>query len=130
MLRENHIKEKGRQWVSWVAASIGVALLGFFGVEIVRQQPNLTALRQELKGIDLQINEVREKQAELDRQKEYYQTAGYLEQQARLKLNYKKPGEQVVYVYHPSTSSGPSASPLLATRQSNLRQWWNYLVRD
>ncbi len=56
-----------------------------------------------------------------------FETSGFLEREARLKLNLQKPGETVVVVERgnaATASSTPSAAE--RTRIGNAERWWRY----
>ena len=79
-----------------------------------------------MKHIQGSIDQVRQAQAELERKHAYYQSEAYLEQQARIQLNYKKPGEQVVYIYR---TTGHEQEVITAPATlTNLKLWWYYLI--
>src|SRR3989344_4528539 len=82
----------------WFTAA-AVVLIGFFLISLIKIQPVLTTTQKELENLDKKITEAERSASELERLKDYLQSDAYLERQARLKLNYKKPDEKVVYVY-------------------------------
>ena len=104
----------------------GLLVLVLLSLAVVEREPLTGVLNQEIKYIDNQAENLKQQQAELENKKAYLQSTAYLEQQARLKLNYKKPGEKVVYVYH--TADDTAQALPLAKPRSNLRQWWDYLM--
>ena len=72
---------------------------GFFVVSFLKIEPALVATNKELNNLDKKIAEVKRSASELERLGGYLNSDAYFERQARLKLNYKKPDERVVYVY-------------------------------
>ena len=57
----------------------------------------------------------------------------YLEELAKAKLNYKKPGEKVVLVYTRGEAVGQSENPtiteeVIANHRDRLELWWEYLI--
>ena len=56
-----------------------------------------------------------------------FETSGFLEREARLKLNLQKPGETVVVVERTAASASSTAriAPV-RTRHSNAERWWLY----
>ncbi|MEK7583031.1 MAG: septum formation initiator family protein [Patescibacteria group bacterium] len=109
---------------SWVTV-IGLVVLAVVGASLVRREPQLAAVKQEREYVRKSIDAARLEQEELDRKQAYYQSTGYLEQQARIKLNYKKPGEHVVYIYR--TASEPQETKPEESL-TNLKLWWYYLI--
>src|SRR3989344_8422760 len=82
----------------WFTAVI-LVMVGFFCISIIKLSPPLIKVGKELKNINQKIDETKEGSLELERLGNYLQSDAYLERQARLQLNYKKPDEKVVYVY-------------------------------
>lgn len=56
-----------------------------------------------------------------------FETSGFLEREARLKLNLQKPGETVVVVERGSAAA-TSTAPIVPerTRIGNAERWWRY----
>jgi cell division protein FtsB len=59
----------------------------------------------------------------------YLDTPEYKEQEAREKLNLKKPGEEVV-VLPQDTDAGQVASAQAAHNESNPKKWFNYFFTE
>lgn len=114
----------------WFALA-GFALLVVLVTTMVRHAPLLTALNQEELRLDSKMAELKAQQDQLKEQGPYFQSAAYAEEQARIKLNYKKPGEHIVYVYHTNGSLDPAShSTGLAKPLKNWQEWWRYLLGD
>ena len=107
----------------------GIVVLVVLVVGIVRHEKTLSVAKREYMHLDEKVVELQSTQAELEKQAGYFQSNAYIEQQARLKLNYKKPDEHVVYVYRSASTPTPEDQSL-AKPSSNLQQWWDYLMRD
>lgn len=88
------------RWFTVLALTVLVLIVA----TVIKRGPALSAISQEYAQVDRQISELHQEKADLEARKEYLQSSLYLERQARIKLNYKKPGEQVVYVYHKPTA--------------------------
>lgn len=114
-----------------------VLLIGFFLLSIIKLQPALIAARKEIKNIDQKISEIERARQEAEKLGEYLNSPAYLEKQARIKLNYKKPDEKVVYIYNktPESRNGTEnaeigiAEKIISNKfYKNLKSWWRYLV--
>src|SRR3989344_2610942 len=117
----------------WFTAA-AVVLIGFFLISLIKIQPVLTTTQKELRNLDKKIAEAERSASELERLKDYLQSDAYLERQARLKLNYKKPDEKVVYIYT-GENGNKTESKIAAGVNSaesrlsqNLKLWWGYLA--
>jgi cell division protein FtsB len=114
---------------------LAVVVIGFFSILIVKLRQPLTAVTKELENINQKISEIEKSRLELKRLEDYIKSPSYLERQARLKLNYKKPGESVVFVYknqynqNPASAgqgTNPAAKPSIVL--PNWQKWLDYLL--
>ncbi len=88
-------------------------------------------------GADLQVVDMERKidalqkeNEKLQRLADYYKSSTYLEKQARLKLNYKAPDEQVVFVYQKQASVQTEIPvPVLASKSFFARLWEYFFGR-
>lgn len=110
---------------------LAVIVIGFFSLLIIKLKPSLEAVSQEVNNQNQKIAEAEQGLSELQKLGEYFKSTAYLEREARLKLNYKKSGESVVFVYKNQHTQNP-AKPDDATRSSiilpNWQKWLNYLL--
>lgn len=99
-------------------------------MSLIKIEPALLTIRKELKNLDKKIAEVRQSASELERLGTYLNSDAYFERQAKLKLNYKKPDEKVVYVYTTKTQNRAETLKKSQTTQGalkNWQKWWQYL---
>ena len=82
--------------------------------DIQKQEENLTSLESEVKGLELQIN--------------YFQTLSFKEKEAREKLGYKAPGENVVSLPMDKEEDKVADKELgdVQIKTPNYILWWNY----
>jgi len=122
----------------WFTAVI-LIVLGFFLVSVIKLEPPLAAVRKELKNLNQKIDEAEKSSLELEKFGDYLKSNAYLERQARLKLNYKKPDEKVVFVYTKTTETqkGQETQKGLGRPKffenkliMNLKLWWGYLIDE
>lgn len=107
----------------WVTA-IGIFALVLLGTIVVRRLDPLRDAQLEVRQVQEKISEAQQLRETIKKKQEYAYSTSYLERQARLKLNYKKPGEEVVYVYRQDSQESPQP---IAKPRSNLREWLDYL---
>src|SRR3989344_1794274 len=92
----------------WISAGIGLAIIAVF-FAVARIYPKLRAVQKQASGVEKTIKTLEERKEELERNSAYLNSEAYLERQARLKLNVKKPDEKVVFVYKDQyTTQSPS----------------------
>jgi len=73
-------------------------LIGFLGFMILKSKPIIETLDTEIDELENRIAESERKTEQLESDFEYFESEGYLERQARLKLGLKDPEENVVYI--------------------------------
>ncbi len=115
-------------------------VVGFLVISLIKIEPTLVTTRRELDNLNKKIAETEQSAFELERLGDYIKSDAYLERQARLKLNYKKPDEKVVYVYTRGTSEAqkgaeirndPGQSKFFEDKFiANLQSWWGYLMGE
>lgn len=111
-------------------------LIGFLAISFVKIEPALITMYKESANLDKKISEVKQSASELERLGDYIKSDAYLERQARLKLNYKKPDEHVVYVYQKTPGSGTETvskttqlSKVFENKLiANIKSWFGYLL--
>jgi cell division protein FtsB len=111
--------------------ALAALAIGFFLVLIFRLFPSFKTVSQEVKNLDKKIVETEKELSELEKLSNYFKNPAYLEREARLKLNYKRPGENVVFVYRNQSlqnqaenSNSIKPSPVLP----NWQKWLKYLL--
>lgn len=98
---------------------------------IFKLQPSLNIVRREVDNLNQKIAETEKELSELKKLGDYFKSAAYLEREARLKLNYKKPGENVVFVYRNQPLQNPAGINNTTKPSSvlpNWRKWLEYLL--
>ncbi len=109
--------------------SINLMLIGFVGWSLMREvstgnevSADLANLKKQIVGLEAQNNGYADTISKLG-------TPGFVEREARLKLGYQKPGEQVLMLR--DNASAPSAAaeaPEDTSSLSNPQKWWRYFL--
>ncbi len=91
------------------------------------------AFREEVKRLETEFNTLQKKNIETLEMLKYASSTAFLEDVARLDLNMKKPGEQVLFLedsQKKEVSSEAEVSPTTKSRQelSNPVKWWYYFI--
>ena len=76
-----------------------VAVIGLVGMSLFKIVPSAEVAFQEKENLDQKISGLKQSSQEIEKLGDYLKSDAYLERQARIKLNYKKPDESVVFVY-------------------------------
>ncbi len=111
-----------------IANLVVFALVGWgFSGEYIRNRE----AQQEVDRLKAQADELEAKNTEIADLGKKFSTSEMLEREARLKLNLRKPGEEVVVVQAGPGGSGagnpvPARASGKAPPPSNLARWWQY----
>lgn len=118
-------------------STVLLILLGLFLFLILKIEPPLRSISKEVNNLNQKIAEVDKNRSDLEKSKDYFKSNAYLEKQARLKLNYKKQDENVVFIYKKAQSQGSEQGANSAIKGGlffenqifrNLRDWFYYLI--
>lgn len=85
-------------------------------------------LAQEVETLHDKISTYEKKNQELGELMTYFQTDDYAEREARLRLNLKLPGEQVV-ILPSDTANGQGGTEGNGGFEQNWQLWWNYFFK-
>lgn len=83
---------------SKIFAVLSFVFIVFLGSLIVKNRPLVKSLDGNISGLEEKISEVELKTEELESDFSFFESDTYLERQARLKLNLKKPNEFIAYI--------------------------------
>lgn len=112
-------------------------------VSLLRESYRKYQLTKEINNLKSEIERLEGNNKQMANLMEYFKEESYLEKEARLKLNLKKPGEKVVILSPGSTeptegenmaedssSSNPINYDNLNMETANYWKWWEYFFRD
>lgn len=107
---------------------IGLALIAVIGTGLFREISNRQSLSHERQQLEDQVSALEGRNTELSALIDRLQSSDYAEEEARLKLGLKKPGEKVIRIIGRSSDATSTAADVQAdtTPQSVPVQWWNY----
>ncbi|MEA2113078.1 MAG: septum formation initiator family protein [Patescibacteria group bacterium] len=122
-----------------------VFILIFFIIGLGRESYHKYQLTKEINSLRLEIERLDGRNRQLANLMDYFKEESFLEKEARLKLNLKKPGEKVVIIsdYFDSKNgldaatdnghnlkAGESASEKSTDKQTaNYWKWWEYFFQ-
>lgn len=103
-------------------------LFSVISVEIEKDQT-----KKEEKSVEAKISGVKKDNELLEKQIENFKNPEFLEKEARIRLNYKAAGEEVVFVYKdsivPKASSSKETSPAKYPVYEKIQRWLLEVVR-
>jgi cell division protein FtsB len=119
----------GKNAFFYVIASVAViAVVIFLIYTDLRVSRKKWDLQSQLKGLEKEIGDLEQKNAQLKAQISEEQTESYLETEGRNELGYKKPGEEVVVVLPPkSTENSATSTGLLQNIQTKISDFFKNL---
>ena len=116
-------------------SKIFTALIAVLVLWLTLSSINLNSQRsvvdKDVRNAEVKIREVQDDTDYLNKFLVYFQTPAFLEKEARLKLNYKAQGEEVVFVYKDKNQKRESDSLSfegLLAKMPNYKKWFLYLL--
>ena len=107
------------------------ALLIFLGYESWQIRDQRIAMGVQVKDLESRATDLENNNKFLASSSAYFASDAYLERQARIKLNYKLPDEQVAFVYKDTSVKVASPSKEFQAQLAempNWKKWWYYLL--
>lgn len=107
-------------------AIIGLVFLVLVLLPLAKTYSQRRLVENEINDVKKQISDFEKKNKEMEDMISYFDSPQYLEAQARLNLNLKKPGEQVIVISGAEESEVTLADSSLDENQSSYAKWWRY----
>ncbi len=111
----------------------GILILFSISFPLAKKYSQRHEVSQEVKDLQKEIAAQEEKNSELKGMMDYLQTDQFVEEQARVNLNYRKEGEAVAVIKDERiglnfalVDSANSKHPSQNTRSRNPQKWWQY----
>ena len=117
----NTMRYQIRHLVLILTGLVGLVML----VLIVRLIPTLKANHDKITTINKQLDELKKQHDAQVAHQDYFNSDAYLEHQVRLKLNYKRPDEHVVFIYKKPYTTASVSQPLPQNKQISLFNKWS-----
>ncbi len=111
-----------------------LAILGLFVLVLIvfplaQTYSQRRLVSQEIQGVKDKINHYELQNKQLGELMTYLNSKQYLETQARLNFNMKKPGEEVVVVEDKKIKVINSNFPVATQNINNFQKWWQYFFK-
>jgi len=107
-------------------AIIGLVFLLIIVIPLAKTYSQRRLIEREIEDVKQEISDFENKNQELKEMINYLESDQSLEEQARLNLNLKKPGETVVVVEENKTLANQVGSEEFSRRNGNFFKWWQY----
>jgi len=108
---------------------INLVLIGFIGYSLAREMNQADQIDTQLADLNKEINSLQSQNTDYTGLISRLGTSSFVEREARLKLNYQKPGEHTLVLRDSTVSSTLSPAPIDdSAPESNPGKWWVYFV--
>jgi len=106
---------------------VGFIILILISIPLVKNISKRYAINQEVMDLENEIKDLESKNRDFKSFVSYLESDQFVEEQARLKLGLKKPGEDVVVLKEDLNASSSIANALNENLNiSNPQRWWSY----
>src|SRR3989338_5352459 len=114
---------------------VSLFILIFFSVNLTKEVINRKDLQQDVDKLEAEINGLESRNKELSDLIGYFKSLDFVEEEARTKLNLRKPGENIIIVPEEAgviAGTNQDYSTILEAEVeilSNAQKWWNYFFK-
>lgn len=116
-----------RLWNARTLAVLGALSVFAVGSGLISLSLRHRSIDADVARLDAEARSLETRNVELVELLKRFETSGFLEREARLKLNLQKPGETVVVVERTATAATATARTVPhRVRRSNAERWWLY----
>ena len=123
---------KSFYYSKWFILVIFIVIV-FFLVSAIKDYYSQEDLRDDISTLESQISNLRDEQYDLSETLSQVQGEDFVENEARTKLNLRKPGENIIIVSNDKdiqefnkNTVDSGIKNLLAEQESNFSLWWKY----
>lgn len=116
---------------SKILLAVIIVITGWLGLSFINIRIQEDIVNKEIKDLESKISHLENDNIYTEKLVGYLKHPSFLEREARLRLNYKKPGEETVFVY-PDSAEIVSGSLELKNKldgEPGYIKWWQYLER-
>ncbi len=123
--------------MKFLNSKISTALVCVLLLWLILSSINLNSkknlVNREVNNVEKKIKDVQKDADYLNKSLAYFQTPAFLEKEARLKLNYKAQGEEVVFIYKDKNIKTDKVSDSVSFEEllgemPNYKKWFLYLL--
>lgn len=107
-------------------AIVGLVFLLLIVLPLAQTYTQKRLVEKEIDGVKKEISDFESTNQDLKEMISYLQSDQSLEDQARLNLNLKKPGETVIVIEAPKGSTTTDDINKTTASETNFTKWWHY----
>lgn len=108
---------------------VNLTILFFLSFNFIKGYNRNRELNVEIKKLEAMAKEVEAKNLDILNLAKYLDTEEFLENEARVKLGFKKPGEEAIVVDMPDGASATSTKNKKGEELKNYERWWLYFFK-
>jgi len=101
-------------------------LVGFIGWSVARAVSEGDRVNAQYAEMEKQIESLQSQNRDYSDTISQLDTSGFVEREARVKLGYQKPGEQVLMLKDPKAGPGGPDADEGGSSLTNPQKWWRY----
>lgn len=121
----------------YLVSAIGLIIIISIAIPLIKNLNKQHQINNEIKGLEEEISQLENKNLQLKNLTEYLGSDEFVNEQARLQLNYRAEGEEVVVIKskeEPSAQSTDNKEKIMYNNKkktrSNPSRWWNYFFNN
>ena len=105
-----------------------IILAGCLVFSLIGLNARRAEFRQIVSDVESRVQEAEKDKTYLEKFAAYFKSPHFMEKQAKVKLNYRLPDEQVAFIFKdPNPKSNAEAGNWLA-EAPNYKKWWYYIL--
>lgn len=106
--------------------AVGALAIFVVGSGLIQLVLRRRAVDDDIARLEAEARQLEGKNSDMLTLIQRFQTSGFLEREARLKLNMQKPGETVVVIERTVPAAASTTVRAVAVRDANWKRWWWY----
>ena len=110
----------------WLALVL-IAIIGWMIFSLPSLNKRRTEFKKTLSDLDQKVADAEKSKTYSEKFMSYFKSPQFLDKQARIKLNYKSPDEEVVFVFRDTAPKPAAETEKNIDQMPNYKKWWYYL---
>ncbi|MFA5358913.1 MAG: septum formation initiator family protein [Patescibacteria group bacterium] len=102
----------------------------FLSYSFIREFSRRYYLQKQVNALEEQVNKIEKENQEFSQLIEYFDTQNFTEEEARVKMGLKKPGEEVVVINQSGKNEVNNQEQDGFAGLSNPSKWWYYFFKQ
>lgn len=108
-----------------------ILIIGWLTLSFIKIKPHENIVNREIGELETKIGGLEKSNSMIEKFIAYMSNPSFIERQARIKLNYKAKGEEVVFIYPDNSAKASSSLDNFRNENApNYLKWWEWLSRD